>query len=161
MWEKELIDILEKEEKLLTTILEKENEKKRCLINRELDKILEINSEEEKIFLEIEKYEFARNEIVKRVSNKLNLSSEEITISRIIEFASNKPLIEKLKNNIISIISEIKNVSFENKVLIESSINISLSIIEKFTNTKASENTYNSQGKKEVKINLTNYSTIT
>ncbi len=161
MWEKELVDILEKEKELLNKVLEKENDKKRYLLNRDLEKILEINSEEEKIFYEIEKYEIARNEITKRISRRLNLTSEETTLSRIIEFASNKPILEKLKNDITHIISEIKNISFENKILIESSINVSLSIIEKITNTKASEDTYNNKGKKEMKINLQSYSTIT
>ncbi|MEN2997704.1 MAG: flagellar protein FlgN [Brevinematia bacterium] len=161
MWEKELVDILEEEKKILGCILEKERLKKDLLIKREAEKLLEINSEEEKLFDELDRYEFARKEIMKKISHRLNSSSEEITLSRILEFASNKPLLENLKNSIISLISEIKLLSFENKVLIESSMNVSLSLIEKLTNLQPSDNNYNSKGKKEIKIDLTTYSTIT
>lgn len=161
MWEKELCDILEEEKKILLKILEIEKQKKEYLINRNLDNILDINMEEEKIFNELDKYEFARNELVKKVSQKLQILAEEITLSKIIEFASNKQRLEALKEEIVSIISEIKQISYENRILIESAMNVSLAVIEKITDLKTTETQYNNQGKKEIKINLSTYSTIT
>lgn len=160
MWEKELVDILEEERKLLEKILEKEYQKKEYLLSRDISKVLDINFEEERIFNEIEKYEFARNELLKRVSQRLGIMSDEITLSKIIEFSSNKNTLENLKNLIISIISDIKMVSYENRILIESSMNVSLSLLEKITNSKASSENYNTKGQKEIKINLSTYSTM-
>lgn len=161
MWEKELSDILEEEKRLLLKILEIEKEKRENLINRNLENVLEKNIEEEKIFNELDKYEFARNELIKRVSQKLQIVSEEITLSKIIEFASNKNKLDILKNEIISIISEIREVSYENRILIESAMNVSLALIEKITDLKTSETKYNEHGKKEINIDISTYSTIT
>lgn len=161
MWEKELSDILEEEKGLLLKILEIEKEKRENLINRNLENVLEKNIEEEKIFNELDKYEFARNELIKRVSQKLQIVSEEITLSKIIEFASNKNKLDILKNEIISIISEIREVSYENRILIESAMNVSLALIEKITDLKTSETKYNEHGKKEINIDISTYSTIT
>lgn len=161
MWEKELCDILEEEKKILLKILEIEKTKKENLINRNLDNILDINLEEEKMFNELDKYEFARNELVKRVAQKLQIVAEEITLSKIIEFASNKHRLESLKEEIVSIISDIREISYENRILIESAMSVSLAVIERITDLKTSETQYNEQGKKKIKIDITTYSTIT
>jgi hypothetical protein len=52
-------------------------------------------------------------------------------------------------------------VCLENKIIIESSISVSLAVVEKITNTTLSEVNYNSEGKKVFKdIDITTYSTI-
>lgn len=160
MWEKELADMLEEEKKLLEKVLEKERVKRECLLNREVDKLLEINSEEERIFEEIEKCEFVRNSIVTKVARKLGIYSEEITLSKILEFASNRRTLEELRNGIVSLISEIRLLSLENKILLESSLNISLSVIERMMGVQTSSGTYNPRGNREIKVDLTTYSTV-
>ncbi|MCX8097330.1 MAG: flagellar protein FlgN [Spirochaetes bacterium] len=160
MWEKDLVDILEDEKRILLDIVEKEKQKKECLLCRDLDRLLEINAEEEKLFREIEKYEFTRNDIVKRISQKFNIEGE-INLSRVVLFASNKDRLTALKDEITNIISEIRMLSFENRILIESAMNVSIAILEKVIDPNTFKDKYNKEGRKEISIDINTYSTIT
>lgn len=160
MWEKDLIDILEDEKKILLDILEKENQKKECLLCRDLDRLVDINAEEERLFREIEKYEFTRSNIVKRISQKFNIEGE-VNLSKVIPFASNKDRLTMLRDEITNIISEIRMLSFENRILIESAMNVSMAILEKVVDPNTFKDSYNKEGIKEISIDINTYSTIT
>ncbi|MCX8028386.1 MAG: flagellar export chaperone FlgN [Brevinematales bacterium] len=160
MWEKELVDILEEERKLLELILERECEKREKLLSRSIESLPDINLQEDEIFKELDRYEFIRNELTKRISKKLNLDGE-VNLSRIIEFASNRDHLIALRDRIISIISNIREVSFENRILIESSMSVSMAVLEKMISCKTFQENYNSRGQKEItSVDINTYSTI-
>jgi len=68
----------------------------------------------------------------------------------------------ELRNKLISLVEEIRLVCLENRVIIESSISVSLAVLEKITDTNHSEVKYNSEGKKVFgEVDFTTYTTIT
>ncbi|MGC8870760.1 MAG: flagellar export chaperone FlgN, partial [Brevinematia bacterium] len=151
--------ILEEEKKLLLSILELEESKKEALIDRNLDKLIEINDKEQRIFEDINKYEVSRYEIIKKLQERFKLDNS-ITLSDLLPFLKDKGKLEVLKGEVIEIVEKIKSLSFENRILIESAMNVSMEIIENFTNTKQINLGYDKKGRKEMKVDFNTYSTI-
>jgi flagellar biosynthesis/type III secretory pathway chaperone len=160
MLEKELIQILSDELDILQKLLAKEREKREVVILKEYSRLKKIDEEERELFSKLEKLELERLNITKRLAQKFSLESE-INLSKIIPFLNNQTTLIQLRDKLLSTLDEIRLVCLENKIIIESSISVSLAVVEKITNTTLSEVNYNSEGKKVFKdIDITTYSTI-
>jgi len=160
MLEKELIQILSDELDILQKLLAKEKEKREVVILKEYSRLKKIDEEERELFSKLEKLELERLNITKRLAQKFFLESE-INLSKIIPFLNNQTTLIQLRDKLLSTLDEIRLVCLENKIIIESSISVSLAVVEKITNTTLSEVNYNSEGKKVFKdIDITTYSTI-
>jgi flagellar biosynthesis/type III secretory pathway chaperone len=160
MLEKELIQILSDELDILQKLLAKEKEKREVVILKEYSRLKKIDEEERELFSKLEKLELERLNITKRLAQKFSLESE-INLSNIIPFLNNQTTLIQLRDQLLSTLDEIRLVCLENKIIIESSISVSLAVVEKITNTTLSEVNYNSEGKKVFKdIDITTYSTI-
>jgi flagellar biosynthesis/type III secretory pathway chaperone len=160
MLEKELIQILSDELDILQKLLAKEKEKREVVILKEYSRLKKIDEEERELFSKLEKLELERLNITKRLAQKFSLESE-INLSKIIPFLNNQTTLIQLRDQLLSTLDEIRLVCLENKIIIESSISVSLAVVEKITNTTLSEVNYNSEGKKVFKdIDITTYSTI-
>jgi|YNPMSStandDraft_2_1061718.scaffolds.fasta_scaffold40376_1 flagellar biosynthesis/type III secretory pathway chaperone len=160
MLEKELIQILSDELDILQKLLAKEKEKREVVILKEYSRLKKIDEEERELFSKLEKLELERLNITKRLAQKFSLESE-INLSKIIPFLNNQTTLIQLRDKLLSTLDEIRLVCLENKIIIESSISVSLAVVEKITNTTLSEVNYNSEGKKVFKdIDITTYSTI-
>ena len=160
MLEKELIQILSDELDILQKLLAKEKEKREVVILKEYSRLKKIDEEERELFSKLEKLELERLNITKRLAQKFSLESE-INLSKIIPFLNNQITLIQLRDKLLSTLDEIRLVCLENKIIIESSISVSLAVVEKITNTTLSEVNYNSEGKKVFKdIDITTYSTI-
>ncbi len=160
MLEKELIQILSDELDILQKLLAKEREKREVVILKEYSRLKKIDEEERELFSKLEKLELGRLNITKRLAQKFSLESE-INLSKIIPFLNNQTTLIQLRDKLLSTLDEIRLVCLENKIIIESSISVSLAVVEKITNTTLSEVNYNSEGKKVFKdIDITTYSTI-
>jgi flagellar biosynthesis/type III secretory pathway chaperone len=160
MLEKELIQILSDELDILQKLLAKEKEKREVVILKEYSRLKKIDEEERELFSKLEKLELERLNITKRLAQKFSIESE-INLSKIIPFLNNQTTLIQLRDKLLSTLDEIRLVCLENKIIIESSISVSLAVVEKITNTTLSEVNYNSEGKKVFKdIDITTYSTI-
>ena len=160
MLEKELIQILSDELNILENLLSKEKEKKEAVISKEYSKLKKIDEEEKELLSKLEKLELERLNITKKLASKFSLEGE-INLSKIIPFLNNQTTLIKLRDKLLLSLDEIRLACLENKIIIESSISVSLAVVEKITNTTLSEVNYNSEGKKVFKdINITTYSTI-
>jgi flagellar biosynthesis/type III secretory pathway chaperone len=160
MLEKELIQILSDELDILQKLLAKEKEKREVVILKEYSRLKKIDEEERELFSKLEKLELERLNITKRLAQKFSLESE-INLSKIIPFLNNQTTLIQLRDKLLSTLDEIRLVCLENKIIIESSISVSLAVVEKITNTTLSEVNYNSEGKKVFKdVDITTYSTI-
>ncbi|MGC8964542.1 MAG: hypothetical protein ACP5KI_04170, partial [Brevinematia bacterium] len=98
-------------------------------------------------------------EIIKKLQERFKLDNS-ITLSDLLPFLKDKGKLEVLKGEVIEIVEKIKSLSFENRILIESAMNVSMEIIENFTNTKQINLGYDKKGRKEMKVDFNTYSTI-
>jgi|GEM_PF-3571394 len=161
MLERELVQVLNDEIGILEVLLSKEKEKKEVILSRDYTKLKKVDEEESVLFSRLQKFECERVDIVKKLANKFLLDGE-VTLSRIIPFSNNQSTLIELRNKLISLVEEIRLVCLENRVIIESSISVSLAVLEKITDTNHSEVKYNSEGKKVFgEVDFTTYTTIT
>lgn len=133
LWEK-LIDVLEEERVLYRDILELSRHKTGTIVEGKVAELEQLTGVEQKLMLSVGGLEQQREETVKQLTRRLNISADELSISTAINQAGNGfgDRLKELKDDISEILKELKNVNDLNSQLIEKSleyIDFSINII--------------------------------
>ncbi len=159
MLEKELIQILLDELGVLSDILEIEKTKKESLLAKDYLSLEGITKNEENLFEKLHRYESRRLEIVKKIYEKEKLTGE-MNLSNIMKCLVNKEKVTQLREKIIKVIEEIKYTNWENKIILESSISVSMGLLSNIANIEKDLPEYTPLGKKPDTRNISLYEGI-
>lgn len=123
---KELVSILKAEKDVFIRYLGKLVDQQKSLIENDLQGIKSSVEQINALAQEAVTLESGRKAVIERISNKLGVNPDDITISRLLEkFKGSKfEELEELKNMILEINAKIKNQKNRNELLIESSMNV-------------------------------------
>lgn len=119
-----VIDILKKEHSYYNDMLELSKSKKKIIVEgkvAELDKIIKL---EQNMIVNIGQLERKREEEVAKLSGRLNLKSEQVTITELANVLQpeQKKRLEEIQNKLQETFSELKSINDINGQLIEQSL---------------------------------------
>ncbi len=142
----DLIEILEEQKDCYAGLLTLAQYKTDSIVNREMEFLEEVLKREQEFIGRASRLEKNREEILKDVSNVLNIRFKELTISNLILKLDKTPdeqeRLRKLRVELIDIIEEIKRHNATNEGL----INQSLEFVDFTLNAIQSMNAYPSSG---------------
>lgn len=126
----ELCNVLQSELDVYKSELNIAERKKKQVIDNNLTEMKKINNEEQNVFYKIVDLEDKRKKITKIIAESLNVNSQDLTISEIINLSNENMLIDSklllelsnLKQELSDLINEIKKANDLNKKLIDSSL---------------------------------------
>lgn len=122
----ELVNVLEAEKTEYASLLELSLKKTPVLISADLEELGRITDAEQEITSRIVNLDRKREVLTKDMANVLNKSVEDIKLSNLIEMMSGRPQEQKrlavLYDELSDVIAQMKRANEQNKVLIESSL---------------------------------------
>ncbi len=123
LWDK-LIEILEKESGLYRDILELSRHKTSTIVEGKVSELEQITRVEQKILLNVGGLEQQREEAVKQLASHMKMQADQLNLGLVVEEAQEnlKDKFISLKDEIASILNELKEVNDLNSHLIEKSL---------------------------------------
>ncbi len=139
----DLKDILTNEMDLYRDMVDLANKKRDVITKGDIKELDNITHIEQEIIINIGKLEDTRTEIVDMIMEELGLTNDDINVSKVLERLDQKDKVhlEKMRDDFIQILNELKEKNDLNNALIKDSleyINFNLNLM---TNA-SSENTY-------------------
>lgn len=145
----DLIEILGEQKECYEGLLTLAKYKTDSIVNREMDILEQVLKREQEFIGRASRLEKNREEILKDISNVLNISFKELTIANLILSLDKTPdeqeELRQLRQELIDIVEQIKQHNMTNEGL----INQSLEFIEFTLNAIQSMNSYPSSGYQE------------
>lgn len=143
----ELVNVLEAEKQEYSRLLELSLKKTPVLISADLDELARITDEEQLITSRIVNYDKKREVLTKDMANVLNKDVEEIKLDNLIKLMAGRPQEQKrlaiLYDELTDTIAQMKRANEQNKVLIESSLEMVQFDINILQSMKAAPETAN------------------
>jgi flagellar biosynthesis/type III secretory pathway chaperone len=129
-----LIELLEKHVKLHKGLLELATKKTEVLKKGDMEALSGIMKQEQKYIAAINQVERERVQVVEAMVNAAGKREYERTLTTCIELAeeSERTVLERLKNELSAVVSELKNINLLNQQLIQQSlqfVNMTLDIV--------------------------------
>jgi len=144
----ELINILTREVEIYQEVLKISKDKTELIVEGKINELDNMTKMEQAFVIDIGKLETLREKVVKGLSDDIGLNPSDITISEIINHLDKEQAqeLEICKNNLLSIINEVKTVNDLNSKLIQNSIdyiNFSINVLSSIPETN---NNYSNTG---------------
>ena len=138
---KELTEVLKAEKDVFVKYLEKLNLQQAALIENNLEGIRSSIEEINVLAQKAVNLEIGRRSIVDRMSRKLGVAPDDITISKLLEKfkGPNFEELDRLKNTMLEINEKVKTQKYRNELLIEQSMSViqqSINYIHEASNPK-------------------------
>ncbi len=145
---KELINVLEQENKIYESILKISKEKTPVIIEGKVNELENMTKTEQSLVLQIGKLEDARESILGKVSEELKIKAEEITLSEIIDKVGSEEGqgLKMAQENLVKTINDLKKTNDTNSKLIENSLEYINFSINLFSSVDSGTNNYGVSG---------------
>lgn len=122
----ELIDTLEKEEKLYEELLPVVEQKTQIIINNDLEQLQCITTVEQDFVDKITNVEHNRNKIISNIAIVMNKKVQELNLKSIVAMLEKQPAqqeqLSKLHDSLLQKLGRLKELNMQNKVLLEQSL---------------------------------------
>lgn len=143
-----LINILKRETnhyKKLFSLLKKEQD---AIVKGEINSIVEAIKQKETITLELRIMEEARLALISKISNSLRISTDNLTIGKIIEVSETEQSenLKKIKEELCRMLDMIQKINQKNAVLLEHSIEHIKGMMNLFSKVISTNKTYQNTG---------------
>ena len=146
---KGLIDVIEKESKIYEDILEISKNKTDIIVKGKVKELESITELEQSLIVQIGKLEAVREDLVNKICSNIGKdSSSNMTITELIGYieAPQAEMLSSYKDNMISVLKEIKDINDINAKLIKSSIDFIDFSINIMSNVNSDGNNYSDNG---------------
>lgn len=114
-----------------------------ALVKNDIDRLSALVEQEDTLFTNAEQLRQDRFNILQQLKNDLELTDEEYTLGRMLEFMEEPDArcIEKLRDTLISSINKLDSVNRNNHVLVNYSLELNNKFMNLLTNLGQKENT--------------------
>ena len=118
----ELIDTLDKEERLYADLIPIQEEKIRAIIANDLDSLSRLQGQEQVLVDQVGNLENKRLRVTEDIATVLGMKSDEMTLEKLVKKLSNQPkereTLEKLHDRLKGTMGRLQDLNLQNKKLL-------------------------------------------
>ncbi len=152
MLKKKFIKLFKREYEEYKNLQETARKKQNTIIENDIEKLSSILSDEQNLLNDIEQLEKDRIDLLQKIAdeNNIDTNDEQISFNELVDLFSDgeKKELRNIKDNLVSVLSELEEINEENRQLIEDSLMINAQNFEMIRNAVKKDNTYSKPGKK-------------
>lgn len=123
-----LIGILKEENEVYQTLLNLSLEKTSVIVKADLEKLQAIVSQEQLLLSSINKMDKSREDIIKDITNVLNVTESDFKVDKLIKMLEKQPkeqeMLSKVRDDLKRTMNQLVKVNDNNKVLLKESIDM-------------------------------------